>query len=629
MHLLKHRWSKLAKTSWRNRQELIAAGMHRRRELLKLGLLTAGGMLVGKHGLSSRVADAKEMESPYTVPFVDPLPIPLVKRPVPGGIAALTPYPTIQPNWAGGEGRTRPHQAFLRYPDLFPSLPEKVFEVRQRPALVRVSRNLPIQQMWGFDGMVPGPTYYAKYGEHILVRNRNDLPADNGGFGIPQVSTHLHNGHTPSESDGFPGDYFPNPDNPLIANATFYDQHYPNVLAGFASTHRPTYGDINEALSTLWYHDHRVGFTSQNVYKGLAGFYILYNEYDCGDETNAAGFRLPGVRSSSDFYAPVQYDVPLMLIDRLFDEDNGRLYFDLFEKDGILGDKFLVNGKIQPYYVVEPRRYRFRILDGGPSRFYQLFLTDKGANTQIPFWMIGNDGNLLPRPLKVPSVTLSVAERVDIVIDFRHWAGKTLYLENRLAQADGRGPDENIGKPGSLRPAGAGDFILQFRVKPGTAVDNSIDFETMPSTYHCYTLPRREIPRVARNFRFERNNNLWTINQKLFPDDASITHFRIRQDSAELWGLQNNSGGWMHPIHVHLEEHQLLRRNGVPVGPGNPEYGRKDVNRLQHGELNTIFMRFRDWEGRYPLHCHNTLHEDNFMMLRWDVDQEGDTRKEP
>lgn len=629
MHLLKHRWSKLAKTSWRNRQELIAAGMHRRRDLLKLGLLSAGGFLIAKHGLSSRVASAKEMESPPTPSFVEPLVVPAVKRPVPGGIAALSPYPTIHPNNAAGEGRTRPHQAFLNYPQYFPTLPDKVFEVRQRECLIRVSPRLPIQRLWGVDGMVPGPTYYAKYGEGMLVRNRNDLPADNGGFGMQQISTHLHNGHTPSESDGFPGDYFPNPDNPLIANATFYDHHYPNCLAGFASSHMSMGGDINESLSTLWYHDHRVGFTSQNVYKGLAGFYILWNDYDCGDETNPNGFRLPGVRDPGDFYAPVKYDVPLLLTDRLFDEDNGRLYFDLFEKDGILGDKFLVNGKIQPYFVVEPRRYRFRILDGGPSRFYQIFLTDKGAHTSIPYWQVANDGNLLPRPVKVTSVALAVAERMDIVIDFSKWAGKTLYLENRLLQGDGRGPDENVGHPLSLAAPGAGDFLLQFRVKAGTAVDNSMDFETMPSTYHCYTMPRREIPRLYRNFRFERTNNLWTINQKLFPDDASVVHFRIKQNSAEQWGLQNNSGGWMHPIHVHMEEHHLLRRNGVAVGPGNPEYGRKDVNRLQHGELNTIFMRYRDWEGRYPLHCHNTLHEDNFMMMRWDVDQEGDTNKEP
>ena len=488
MHLLKHRWSRLARNAWRNRQELIAAGMTTRRDLLKLGLLTGAGYLVAKHGLSSRVADAKEMESPATRAFVDPLPIMPVKRPLAGGVGDLGPedVPLMEAT-NPREGRTRRHQAFYNYPGKFPFPPEKIFQIRQKEALVYVSPDLPRQVLWGFDGMVPGPTYHALYGEQMLVRNHNDLPPFNNGFGIQQVCTHLHNGHTPSESDGFPGDYFPNPANPAIANATFYDHHYPNVLAGFASTHAPD-GDIRESLSTLWYHDHRVGYTAQNVYKGLAGFYLLFNQYDTGDETT--GFRLPGVRDPNDFYANVQYDIPLMLSDRLFHEDTGYLFFDLFEKDGILGDKFLVNGKIQPYLEVQPRRYRFRILDGGPSRFYQLFLTDKGTNTSIPFWQIANDGNLLPKPIKVTSAALSVAERMDIVIDFKQWAGKTLYFENRLRQDDGRGPEENIGTSGSLVGAGAGNFLLQFRVGTGAVADDSVNFATNPNV-QFYALPPR------------------------------------------------------------------------------------------------------------------------------------------
>jgi len=186
----------------------------------------------------------------------------------------------------------------------------------------------------------------------VLVRNFNDLPAQNGGVGMNSVTTHLHNAHTPSESDGFPCDFFP--------SGKFYDQHYPNQLAGFGTTHQPN-GDPNESLGTLWYHDHRVDFTSQNVYKGLTGFYCLFNNQDTGNETT--GFRLPGVPDPNNFYAPLKYDVPLMLADRVFDPSTGILFFDLFNFDGILGDKFLVNGKIQPFFEVEPRRYRFRILD--------------------------------------------------------------------------------------------------------------------------------------------------------------------------------------------------------------------------------------------------------------------------
>jgi FtsP/CotA-like multicopper oxidase with cupredoxin domain len=324
----------------------------------------------------------------------------------------------------------------------------------------------------------------------------------------------------------------------------------------------------------------------------------------------------------------VKYDIPLMLADRLFDPESGAMFFDLFNTDGIIGDKFLVNGKIQPYLDVEPRRYRFRVLDGGPSRFYQLFLTDQDANTSIPFWHLANDGNLLPKPIKVTSVAIAVAEREDIVIDFSQWAGQTLYLENRLNQSDGKGPDANVGAPLSLAPPGQGQFILQFRVGTGAVEDRSVDFETNPNVQH-YTLPSRPLPRITRTFNFERELQTWMVNGKAFPDAADVVHFRVKKNSAEQWNIRNSSGGWMHPIHIHFEEFRMLTRNGVTIGPGNVEYSRKDVLRLQHGELNALSFRFRDWEGRYPIHCHNTIHEDHAMMMRWDIDATGDINREP
>src|SRR6266436_8989659 len=118
--------------------------------------------------------------------------------------------------------------------------------------------------------------------------------------------------------------------------------------------------------------------------------------------------------------------------------------------DGILGDKFLVNGKIQPFFNVQPRRYRFRRLDTGPSRFFQFFLTDpNNLGATNPFWVIANDGNLLPAPVQVQSVRIGVAERVDIIIDFSQFAGKTIYLENRLNQLNGQGPVDDFGPNGT------------------------------------------------------------------------------------------------------------------------------------------------------------------------------------
>jgi len=249
----------------KNRREIIAARLSRR-DLIKAGLLTSAGYLIQKNGLSARAqfsgggsfggsdCDRRWYDgsggngtpvSPPTTPFVEPLPIP----PIAQSVASLSPAPTVNPNTAAGEARTRPHQALTTL------APQKFYEVHQREALISVHPQLPLQRLWTFNGTVPGQTYVARYGEPILVRNFNDLPNDNGGFGIQSVSTHLHNGHTPSESDGFPCDFF--------GQNKWYDQHYPNALAGFASSHPPN-GDINESMSTLWYHDHRVDFTSQN-----------------------------------------------------------------------------------------------------------------------------------------------------------------------------------------------------------------------------------------------------------------------------------------------------------------------------------------------------------------------------
>ncbi len=430
-----------------NRQEIIKAGLSRR-DLFKMGLLTGAGMLVARDGLSARAASAAgttagQCASPPTTPFTINLPIPPVKQ----AVASLSPTPTVAPNPAAGEGRTRNHQA----PNVgLPFPPPVLYQVTQQAGSVIMSNQLPPQTIWGYDGITPGPTFVAHYNTPILVRQVNNLPANNGGFGLNSVSTHLHGGHTPSESDGFPCDFF--------EAGHFYDQYYANKYAGFNSTNKPN-GDINEAQSTLFYHDHRIDFTAQNVYKGLAGFYLLFNEFDTGNE--ATGFRLP---TFPDF------DIPMMFADKCFDPTTALLAFDLFNLDGILGDKFTVNGVIQPVLHVRPRRYRFRWVNAGPSRFLQLYLTDLinlTANNQ--FWQISNDGNLLPTPIQVPAVAFGVAERADVIIDFAPFAGKTLYIENRLDQTDGNGPS------GNLFAAGQGNLLLKIVVDQPAVADNSVN----------------------------------------------------------------------------------------------------------------------------------------------------------
>lgn len=577
------------KIAAKNRRELISARVSRR-DLMKMGLLTGAGYLVAKKGLSARASVLRDdPESPPTTPFVEPLPIPPVAVPVP----SLSPAPQAAPNTGAGEGRTRPHQAFTTFP------PQLFYQTVQSQVIKSVHPDLPLQTLWGFNGQVPGPTYHVQYDIPILVRNINNLPTNNGGFGIPSVSTHLHNGHTPSESDGFPCDFF--------EIGQFYDQHYPNCCAGILSTH-PGDGDIRESMSTLWYHDHRADHTAENVYKGLAGFYLLFNEFDTGNETT--GFRLPSG----------EFDVPMIFTDRVFDEDTGLLAFDLFNDDGILGDKFLVNGRIQPFFEVKRRRYRFRWLDGGPSRFYQFHLTRANNPSQvIKFWHIASDGNLLPHPIEVNKVRISVAERSDVIIDFSQFpAGTVIYLENRLEQEDGRGPTGDVLGPNQ------GDKLLKFIVT-GDATDNSA-VPTAATSY--YELPPSNLtPLVTRTFKFERGNGQWQINGKFFNCDN--VRFRVKQNSIEKWKLQNSSGGWQHPIHIHFEEFQILKVNGQPLPAVSVDRSRKDVMRLEHNQEIEVIFRFRDFLGRYPMHCHNTIHEDHAMMLRFDIDPVGDTKTNP
>jgi FtsP/CotA-like multicopper oxidase with cupredoxin domain len=662
----------------KNRRELIAAGLTSRRDLFKMGLLTAGGMLVAKSGLSARAqttslqggntktnnppssgqntspgtnqncVPGNQTASPATTPFVTPLPIMPTAATV--ALSTLNPQPTNAPNTSSGtdgsEARAFAHQGPTNYPTIFPNANalSRYYKFHQRQFTTSFSPNLPTQTIWGFDdgthgAISPGPTYVANYGTPQLTRNINSLPAtsqvNNTGFGMPQVSTHLHNAHNPSESDGNPCDFY--------GNGFFCDQYYPEVRAGFSTGFGPK-GDVNESLSTLWYHDHRVDFTSQNTYKGLFGFHLLFSEVgstsgDTGNETT--GFRLPSFP---------QFDIPLAFNDKVFDPDSGQLVFDLFNLDGILGDKFLVNGVIQPFLNVSARRYRFRLLDTGPSRFYEFFLTGNvggsGSPTTNPYWLIGTDGNLIPKPIQVNSVRIGPAERVDVVIDFTNFSGQTLYLENRLNQLNGQGPVavdsqtsqnnqdsqtnecngiNNSAQP-TIKPAGAGDLILQFRV--GSKVkDNSLP----PSQQTFFTLPSTtDTPRVVRTFKFDRLNGQWSVNGQFMDCNVHNGHhrFTVQQNTSEHWILTNLTGDWTHPVHIHLEEHQILSRNRV-APPVPTDQGRKDVTQLHPNERVELFFRFRDWLHKYPIHCHNVVHEDHAMMAIWDIEATGDTIQVP
>jgi FtsP/CotA-like multicopper oxidase with cupredoxin domain len=453
------------------------------------------------------------------------------------------------------------HQHYQDY------LPQKFYEMRVKEFEHRFHPNLGNTIAWGYDGKLPGPTFKAKYGAPIMVRIHNDLPANHTGFGVPEITTHLHNSHTASESDGFPGDFY--------GPGRYRDHHYCSKFAG---------EDSKEALGTLWYHDHRFDFTAQNVYRGLTGFYLLFDDLDTGDERT--GFQLPSG----------EFDVPLVFQDKVLDQNN-QLAFDFFNLDGILGDKYCVNGVIQPYMKVARRKYRFRLLDGGPSRFYEFALSSKQ-----PMTIIANDGNLLPAPVSRPAVRLGVAERMDIIIDFSKYnRGDQVYLVNQLEQTNGRGPTGKILSPGIP--------VLRFDIDR-----DAPDVSVIPARMR--TLPPVNLGEVAaqRSWVFGRDNGVWTVNGRIF--DVNEVSAAVKENTAEIWTLKNKSGDWSHPIHIHFEEFQILSRNGRPAPAWE---GRKDVAVVGPNEEVKIFMRFRDFRGRYPMHCHNLIHEDHAMMIRWDI----------
>ena len=581
-----------------------------RRGLLKASIAAAAAPFV----VTPRKAQAQLPPglppSPPTTPWVEELP--LQDTPV-TPVAALDPLPGLLANTAGGEVGRAEHQ---RYYDLCGlgsrSGKEAVFHkliARENPAWRFNGDNAyyPPQPIWGFQGTndtaatTPGPTIHARYGQPILCRIYNQLPQFHAGFGSPEICTHLHNMHTPSESDGFTGDFFSATRNgPTLAGPGAYQDHFwPNLYAGIDEF--GGIGDAREALGTLWYHDHTEGVTAPNTLRGLVGRYNIYDALDSGSEQS--GLRLPSGA----------YDYPLTFADRRFDV-NGQLTFDQLNPEGVLGDKILVNGRIEPVLRVARRRYRLRLLNAGPTRYLELALQNKAANALYPFTYIANDGNLLPGPLmNQVTVRFTPAERADIVVDFARFPlGTELYLVNMLQQTSTRRPD---------KAQAPGTRVLKI------VVDRNLpQGETDTSMVPAVLRPMRPLPSAAelaalpvRRFKFERSGGMWAVNGKFF--NVYQPAFTVRKGSTEIWELSNVDNGWQHPVHMHFEEGVILSKtvNGanIPIPPH--ERGRKDVFNVGENMTVRVLMRFRDFTGKYLMHCHNLTHEDHSMMVRWDI----------
>ncbi|HEY4016200.1 MAG TPA: multicopper oxidase [Polyangiaceae bacterium] len=453
------------------------------------------------------------------------------------------------------------------------------YRVAMREALVHVHRDVPPTRMWGYEGSVPGPTFEARSGRGVLVEWRNELPTRHlltidhtlcgAGRDRPDVRSivHVHGAKVPPRSDGYPEDWYT-----PGRSATL---HYPNL----------------QDAATLWYHDHAMGIERLNQYAGLFGTYLIRDEVE-----DALG--LPK--------AP--YEVPLVLSDRLFFAD-GQLNYPVSELpespwvSEVYADALLVNGRLYPYFDVERRRYRFRIVNASNARTFYLSFANKQT-----FLQIGSDQGLLPSPVPMDMLTLAPAERADVLVDFTGAPGDTIVLKSQAFE------------------------LMQFRLGGAQAPKAA----ALPAVL-------RSVPRLPEA---RARTRTLTLNEYEEPKthrmlmllNATRWHEPVTEkpvlDSIEVWRLVNLTED-THPIHLHLVRFQILDRQlfdadeylttgtlnwmGKPIPPPANEAGWKDTVRAEPGAVTRIIVKFEGYAGRYLWHCHILEHAANEMMRPFEV----------
>jgi spore coat protein A len=482
---------------------------------------------------------------------VDPLPIPAVSAP-----DGLRPDPS-EP------ARSIPYH-----------------RIAMRESETRVHRDLPPTRVWTYAGTMPGPTFEVRSGRGLLVEWHNELPArhflpiDHSLCGAdadrPDVRTavHVHGARVPAESDGYPEHW--------IAPGGSALHHYPN----------------RQEAATLWYHDHAIGIERLNQYAGLFGMFLVRDDFE-----EALG--LPS--------GP--YEIPLMLFDRLF-EATGQLHYPTSGLAAapwvpeFMGDALLVNGKLYPYLEVEPRWYRFRVVNASNSRFYDLSLSRR-----LPFHQIGTDQGLLPAPVALERASLAPGERADITVDFAAAAGDHVVLQNQSFQL----LQFRVG-----RDARRASPPLPSRLRAVPAIAEAAATKTRLLTLNEYKDPKT-------------NGMLTLLNAARWREPVTETP---ALGSVEIWSLVNTTED-THPIHLHLVRFQILERQafdadgygtsgsitlvGKPVPPAPSEAGWKDTVQAYPGFITRIIVRFEGYAGRYVWHCHVLEHAANEMMRPFEV----------
>ena len=449
-------------------------------------------------------------------------------------------------------------------------------------------------------------------------------------------------------------------------------------------------GDFREVMSTHWFHDHMQDYTAQNVYKGNVAMMNYYSSIDRGNEEINDGINLRFPSGAAQDWGNRDYDVNLVIADKAWDEE-GQLWYNPFQNDGFLGDHVLTNWLYHPYMEVRARKYRLRLLNGCVARYFKFALVQEvqGSGGQMPgpegsgvsynpvsSHMIANDGNIMAHSIPMDGTTgllegelpiQGIGERFDIIVDFSAFApGDKVYLVNLLEHKSGRRPEDSIDLEevlseeykgwaedtdgdGVLDRYKDGDpcvgrFLeLQVRAMEPGQVDLSMD----PAAYEPGGLVMVELPIVTpgeiqnarrREFRLGRSQGSddkpWTIRNidgSFNADSRRITAAPVIGD-LEIWTFRNTSGGWSHPMHIHFEESRVLSHDGQ-APPLWEIYARKDIFRIgpeEHsGDEIEVMVRFREFNGTFVEHCHNTTHEDTAMLKRWDLEFPGQVKLMP
>jgi len=477
---------------------------------------------------------------------------------------------------------------------------------------------------------------------------------------VPMV-VHLHGSHSTEEADGFAEAwYLPDANNIPAAYAvvgSYYD-----VFKAKAEGLNGAIWDPGSAVfqyandqraGTNWFHDHTLGMTRLNVYAGPAGFYLMR-----GGPSDLPAGVLPGPSPKlGDPPGTKYYEIPIAVQDRSFNADGSLFYpasrefFDGFAGPYIgagnsdispiwnpefFGNTMVVNGRTWPTLQVEPRRYRFRFLNGCNSRFLILKIASDGlarrpARAALPFWQIGSEGGFLPAPVQLDYLLMGLAERADVIVDFTGLkVGSELYLINEA-------PDEPFGggKPERDFPAadpGSTGQVMKFKVVPLASNDTSVPphqltlpaFTPLGPASYTRQVSLNEVDSATLEGVGPRAALLGTMAgaDPVHREWADAITENPDLNATEIWEMFNFTED-AHPIHIHevmfqVVDRERIDRRGRARPPESWETGYKDTVTAYPGEITRVKAKF-DLPGLYVWHCHIVEHEDNEMMRPYRV----------